>query len=205
MITASATRDPTAPVGYQPGSIVRHPIRALNLVTIGLSVILVPLLGIITWELHGGLSALPIEVTLTPLDIPVALIATISTIMLHELIHATVLRVYGYQVSFGIVWQLLVAYAAAFRQLQRRDHALVTTLAPIVLLTAVMLPLLAAPNHYIVIVAFVVLLTNTAGAVGDLYLTWRLLCLPRQSLLYDVDPTQVMIFVPLPQMDARSQ
>ena len=199
MTTLPIRLDSMAPLGYQPGSIVRHPTLVLNLVALTLSVLLLPLLGVITWELQGGLSALPIEITLTFLDIPIALIAAIITIVLHELIHAAVLCSYGYRVSFGIVWQLLVVYAAAFRQIQRRDHALVTILAPFVLITIIALPLLALPSHYIVTIAFSALLTNTAGAVSDLYLAWQLVRLPRQTLLYDVDPTQVMIFVPLSQ------
>ena len=197
MTTLPITLDSMPPIGYQPGYIIRHPTLALNLAALALSIMLLPLLGVITWELHGGMSALPVEVTLTLWDISVAIIATIMTMVVHEMIHAAVLRAYGYRASFGIVWRLLVAYAAAFQQLQRREHALVTALAPIVVITAVTLPLLAAPNHYSVIVAFVVLVTNTAGAIGDLYLAWQLVRLPRRALLYDVDPTQMVIFLPV--------
>jgi len=59
-----------------------------------------------------------------------------------------------------------------------------------------MLPLLAVPNHYVASVAFSVLLTNTPGAVGDLHLAWQLLRLPRQTLLYDIDPTRMLVFLP---------
>mgnify|MGYP002381342272 CR=1 FL=1 len=196
MCTSPMRFEPLAPIEYQPGYVLRHPTLTLNLLALAVSVISLPLLGVITWELHGGVSALPIEVTLTFLDIPVALIAAIFTIVFHELIHTAVLRSFGYRVSYGIAWRLLVAYAAAFRQLQRRDHALVTAVTPLALITVIALPLLATSSQYIVMFAFSVLLTNTAGAVSDMYLAWQLLRLPRQTLLYDVDTTHMIIFVP---------
>jgi len=190
---------PSTPAGYQPGYVVRHPIGALNLVALVLSIVLVPLLAVIIWELHGGPSELQVDISFTLVDIAGACSTAMLTIVVHELIHGIVLRLFGYRVSFGVEYRLFVAYAAAFRQIQTRNHALMTALAPVVIITTIMLPLLALPNPGVVVAAFAALLTNTAGAVGDVYLTWRLLRLPRQTLLYDVDPSQMLIFVPLPQ------
>ena len=197
MLTSSFTLDPTpsAPAGYRPGCIVRHPLLVLNLVSAAVFILGLPLLGVITLELQGAL-ALPVELVLNVSDIASALGASISTIFLHELIHGGLLRHYGYRASYGVEWRLFVAYTAAFGQFQQRDHAVQTALAPLMIITIAMLPLLAVPNHYIVTVAFAALLTNTPGAVGDLYLAWRLLRLPRQTLVYDVDPQQMLIYLP---------
>jgi len=62
-------------------------------------------------------------------------------------------------------------------------------------------PLLLIPNHYVAIFAVITLLINTTGAVGDLYVSWRLLRLPDQTLLYDVDPEQMLIFIPFPALN----
>ena len=56
--------------------------------------------------------------------------------------------------------------------------------------------MLALPNTIIVWLALIALMMNTGGAVGDLYLVWRLLRLPRETLLYDVDVKTMLIYVP---------
>jgi len=196
MTTLPIQIETVTPSGYQQGLSICHPTLALNLIALTVSILLLPLLGVITWELHGGLAALPVEIAPTFLEIPIALSAAIFTIVLHELVHAAVLRAYDYQVSCGIVWHMLVAYAAAFGQLQRRDHALKIAIAPLVLITAIALPLLATSNQYIVTIAFSALLTNSAGSVSDIYLAWQLARLPRQTLVYDMDPTHMLVFVP---------
>ena len=118
------------------------------------------------------------------------------TTIIHELIHGGVLRSYEYRVAYGVSWRLLVAYAAAFGQFQQRNHALVNALAPLIIITTATVPLLLVPNHYVALAACIALLTNTTGAVGDMYMIWQLLWLPRETLLYEVDPGQVLIFIP---------
>ena len=56
--------------------------------------------------------------------------------------------------------------------------------------------LLALSNSTIVLLALASLMMNTGGAVGDLYLVWRLLRLPRETLLYDVDVKTMLIYMP---------
>ena len=197
MVTPASTRDslPAAPAGYGSGYLVYHPGAVLNVVAAVVFIILLPLLSVMTFGLHGGLS-LPIEVPLDIGAIAVMLAASVVTVFFHELIHGLVLRHYKHRVSYGMETGWLLAYAAAFGQFQSRDHALTVALAPLVLITLTTLPLLAVPNHYVVSVAFSALLTNTSGAVGDLHLAWQLLHLPRQSLLYDMDPARMLVFLP---------
>ena len=197
MVTPASTRDslPAAPAGYGSGYLVYHPGAVLNVVAAVVFIIMLPLLSVMTLGLHGGLS-LPIEVPLDIVAIAAMLAASVATLFFHELIHGLVLRHYKHRVSYGMDMGRLLAYAAAFGQFQARDHALTVALAPLVLITLTMLPLLAVPNHYVASVAFSVLLTNTPGAVGDLHLAWQLLRLPRQTLLYDIDPTRMLVFLP---------
>jgi hypothetical protein len=65
-----------------------------------------------------------------------------------------------------------------------------------VLLSVVMLPMLAIRNNLVVEVAFIVLLVNTSGAFGDLYLTWRLSRIPRRTLAYDTDSSHSYVYEP---------
>lgn len=41
----------------------------------------------------------------------------------------------------------------------------------------------------------IMLLANTPGAVDDMHLAWQLLRLPRQTLLYDLDPARMLAFL----------
>ena len=198
MGTSSTGIELSPPAGYQPGYVLRYPILALNMAAIALFLVMAPLLGVLISRFQW-MSFQATDVLLRPLDSAGLFAATILTVAIHELIHGGVLRYYGYRVTYGVAWRLLVAYAAAFGQFQQRNHALLNALAPLVVITTAVFPLLLIPNHYVAIFAVITLLINTTGAVGDLYITWRLLRLPDQTILYDVDPLQMLIFIPLSQ------
>ncbi len=186
---------PRSLVDYQPARVLGYPALAINLTAAGGSIILLPLLGTLTWELHRLLMQ-PLDLPLTLVDALVMVLATAMTIVTHECIHAFVLRAHGYHVTCDIAWRQFAVYTAAFGQLQQRHHVLWNALAPLVLISVAMLPLLASADHYAVTIAFAALLTNTAGSTADLYLIWRRVRLPRPTLLLDVDPTQTAVFLP---------
>jgi hypothetical protein len=129
-------------------------------------------------------------------QVGVVFLAVVITIIVHEWVHGLVYRVLGYRVSYGLSWRMGAAYAAAFSQWQKRDHNLLAALAPLVLLTPLLITLLAVPNQLLNLAAFAALIFNTSGAVGDLYLSWRLLRLPKDALLYDIDPKTMLIYLP---------
>jgi hypothetical protein len=132
----------------------------------------------------------------TATDWVLILLTVLATLGIHELVHGAAYRLLGYQVSYGMSRHLLAVYAAAFDQWQTRNHNLIVALAPLIVLTVILVPLLAIQSHTIVLVALAALLMNTGGAVGDLYLAWRLLRLPRTALLYDIDTETMLIFEP---------
>lgn len=170
----------------QPTIFLRYPAAALNLAAGALLLIVAPLLYVLVVRFHGH-SAHHILLPLRFLDSAIALLASAATIALHEYIHGLGLRLHGYQVSYGVHWRKFMAYAAVCDQSIERQHVLRIALAPVVIITVVMLPLLAFPNRYVVLVAFSALLTNTSGSVGDLYLVWRLKYLPQWTSLTDID------------------
>jgi hypothetical protein len=198
MTTTQPTSAPPPPAGYQPAYPFRYPKALLQLAGLVLLAVVVPPLIWLTWRVQR----LPGEgrIVLRPLDLVLLLVAAPLTIVVHELIHGLAFRAFGYRVTYGVAWHLGAAYAGAFGQFQRRRHMFVVALAPLLALTAMCLPLLAAPNRAVVIVAFMVLILNTGGAIGDLYLVWRLLRLPRTTLLYDVDTNNMFIFEPVRSM-----
>jgi hypothetical protein len=185
---------PVPPVGYQAPYRFEYPKIMLQIASLGLLVVLVPPLIWLTWSIQR----LPGEgvVIIRPLDLVLLLVAAPLTIVVHELIHGLAFRAFGYRVTYGVAWHLGAAYAGAFGQFQRRRHMFFVALAPLLVLTIVCLPLLAAATRAVVIVAFMVLVLNTGGAVGDLYLVGRLWRLPPGSLLYDTDPNNMFILEP---------
>jgi hypothetical protein len=183
------------PAGYIPEHVVRYPALAVNLASVAILCIITPLL---IW-LTSVLQAMTVHAFALPLTLEDLLLgwsAMIVTVGVHEAIHVVIIRVFGYHASCGFTWRQLAAYAGAFGQWQLRRHALLITLAPLVVITAVAIPFLGAPQRSLVVVGFSALLANTSGVAGDLYVTWQLLRLPRQALIYDVDPTQMLIGVP---------
>ncbi|WP_340674438.1 DUF3267 domain-containing protein [Natrinema zhouii] len=70
-------------------------------------------------------------------------------------------------------------------------------LAPLVSIAIVATPLLAVPVPSIAVTAYMVLVINTTGAVGDLYIIWCLRRMPEGTLLYDVDLRHMYVFEPL--------
>jgi putative zincin peptidase len=188
------TQAPPPLAGYQPPYRFEYPKIKLQLVGLALLLLVVPPLVWLTWQVQN----LPDQgsVVIMPLDLALLLIAVPLTIVIHELIHGLAFRALGYQVTYGVAWHLGAAYAGAFGQFQQRRHMFVVALAPLFVLTAGLLPLLAFPSRAVVIGAFMGLVLNIGGAVGDLYLVWRLLRLPRGALLYDVDTNNMFILEP---------
>ena len=131
------------------------------------------------------------------IDVVIVIATILITLILHELVHGLTYRLLGYEVRYGVSLRHLAAYAGVFKQWQKRDHNLIAALAPLVILTVLFFPLLGASSSRVVLIAFTLILINTAGASGDMYLTLRLLRMPRASLGYDVDVSTMLIYKPL--------
>jgi hypothetical protein len=100
-------------------------------------------------------------------------------------------------VSFGINIFLAEAHTAAFEQWQTRNHNVIVALGPLVVLTALFLPMLCVPNEDIVLAGLIGALMNIGGSVGDIYLAYRLLRMPRRTLLYDVNAKTMLVYAPI--------
>lgn len=183
---------PETPNGYQPPIRFQYPMLTLQLLSVvGLAACVIGF-GAIGTQAQGA-SLLPqnlIEIVLWIGMIPL-------TLVVHELIHGIVYRLLGYRVSYGVSFQLGAAYAAAFGQFQKRGHNLISAVMPLLVITLIGVPLLTLPDSRVLAMcAFIMLLINTSGAVGDLYISYRLLHMPRETLLYDVSIDSMLIFYP---------
>lgn len=182
------------PPGYQPALHFRYPKIALQIAAVILVVALTPILLIFTAMLQGNKGTLSFILNLN--DLLLVVVTIIVTVIIHEAVHGLVYQLLGYKVTYGASLQLLAAYAGAFKQWQKRDHNIAVAAAPLLLLSLLLLPLLALDSRMLVLVGFTALLFNIGGAVGDIYLIWRLARLPRETLVYDLDPTSMLLFLP---------
>jgi len=185
---------PDPPAGYDSAVQFEYPKRPLQITGTILALLLMPLLLFLTAIINDGDIS---TVFGRGLMGAIIMIVTITiTILVHEFIHGLTYRLLGYKVTYGADLKLVAAYAAAFGQFQKRNHNLAVALAPLLVLTPVFLFLLRVANPTIVLIAYTGLLFNTSGAVGDLYLTWRLLHWPTDALLYDVNPSTMLVYLP---------
>lgn len=147
------------------------------------------------WLMGTLRNELVFEVTLGLTGMATVVVALGATFGIHELVHGLVYRLLGYRVSYGVAINIGALYAAAFGQFQTRRDNILCAMAPLVVFTVVLTPLLVGPLS-VALLAFFVLVVNTSGAIGDLYITWRLLRMPPGTLLYDVDARHSYIFYP---------
>ncbi|GAA0224644.1 DUF3267 domain-containing protein [Halobacterium noricense] len=155
--------------------------------------------GFLLWFFQGRPDELTISISISGgrdfLPLFAGLGVFVGTLVVHEAIHGLVFRRLGYRVSYGFEPRIPALYTAAFGQfVTRRDNMLVGV-APLVVMTLVGIPLLAGPMP-VALAAYFALLVNTSGAVGDLYLLWRLRRMPTETVLYDTDIRHSYIFEP---------
>lgn len=197
---------PAAPAGYRPPYEFRYPAGTLFVLPVPLAVGASALFGTLAWIVQGPNLVAAIRETSVPAPAPVPeellalaipfAIALFVTVVIHELLHGFTLRLYGYDVEYGIEPGLGAVYTMALEQFQSREQLLVVTLAPLTVVTLVCLPLLAA-TPLVAVTALFVLVLNTGGAAGDAYLAWRCLKLPPGTLLYDANSEHSYIYEPL--------
>lgn len=156
----------------------------------------VTLPGLFWWTNWWHFAAAYRLLNLSPLDALLMFLIVIITILAHEAVHGFVYTRLGYKVTYGMSGQLGAAFAAAFQQFQTRNHNLLVALAPLFVLTPLGLLLLTSSHLFIQRIGFTIALFNTGGAIGDLYLAYRLLRLPKQALLYDANEQEMYILLP---------
>lgn len=137
-----------------------------------------------------------LEFTVGPAGIAVVAVLSVGTIVVHELVHGLVYRLLSYRVQYGLALNMGAAYAAAFGQFQTRGDNIIVALAPLAVFTVVLTPLLAVESLSVALAAFLVLVVNTSGAIGDLYISWRLFRMPEETLMYDIDARHSYAYYP---------
>lgn len=197
--------DPVPPEGYGPPRRFAYPPLAVNALAAVLTLASLAAFGALALSLRREEFVDWVVVVDTPQTLVLdftgvaaaAVVGLLVTIPLHEGVHGAVSRALGYRVSYGVAATLGGFYAASFGQFQPREHLLPIAVAPLVVIDAVGLVLLAVAPPPVAAAAFGALLVNTGGAAGDLYATAVALRTPPRTLFYDVDLRHSYVFEPL--------
>lgn len=186
------------PAGYRE---VRHFSVSKGSVLITLNILsLLPLIisGLLAFGLlmiyHAELDA-PLVIHALPDDIPrgmgIALI--ILVLPLHEWIHGLWIGRYGHKARYGAKW--FVLFATSDNALFRRNEFIQIALAPLVLISAGGIVLMAfVPLGLAEWIALAVTI-NAAGAIGDIWMTAVVLRYDAVALIRD-EEASMRIFVP---------
>lgn len=131
------------------------------------------------------IASYPFTFDIAPLMLNAAIIlaGTVAYTALHELTHALFIIIFGCKKpSFG--FSGLFAYTKADFYFSKFAY-IVIALAPVVIFGIILPALAFALRDSVLPAVYTIAVINFSGAAGDLYVTARILPLPRDILVYD--------------------
>ncbi len=185
------------PPTFLPGPTLDLSSRRLLLVMNLVGLLLLPLFGwlflLATAALRPELDSLTLEPVVFGLDLVSVLLALLLVMVLHELVHGFFFWLFTRErPEFG--FKLLYAYAAAPGWYFPRWQFVIVGLAPLVLLSLGGLLLIAVlPFHWMPVI-YLAIVTNAAGAVGDLAVVAWLFNRPAHTYVQDEGPRMTLYF-----------
>lgn len=190
----TATTIPEPPKGYREAEPFHYSKFWLHIASLIVLVILLPILLELRIQLNPWVR--PFTFITSWGDILLSVGAVLVVALVHEWLHGFTYQILGYRVHYGFQWNYLSAYAAALEQFQHRNHKIIASYIPLLVINILLLPFLASSIHWQSLIAFAGILFNTSGAVADLYTIYHLSKLPAHALLYDTDPETMLIYKP---------
>lgn len=159
--------------------------------------VLLVLFGVLFSRLAATLGKLPsgaIELGLP--EIGLGILAIVLTLVLHELVHGLVMRIFGARPRYGALWKQAMFYATSPGYAFRRNHYVVVALAPFLLISLlVVLGMWLLQGTVWVALLGVGGLLNASGAVGDLWITRIVLRYPDRAYIMD-ERDGMRVFLP---------
>jgi len=126
------------------------------------------------------------------------LIALVAVPVIHELIHGVAGKLVGVKPAYGVGPGF--AYTT-FREPLGKWQYLAVGLAPLVVLT-ILSVIVAARFESAAIGAIFFAVINAAGAIGDIWMSWRIVRAPRGAIFYDL-ADGFAVLIPDPSTRAR--
>ena len=140
---------------------------------------------------------LPLEVSFgSPLNLLALILGAFLTLIVHEFVHGTAMQLFGAHPKYGVLWKQFIVYATAPGYAFTRAQYLVTSLAPLVVLSLLSIGaiwMLAGTTWvlFFVLVASI----NVGGSVGDLWISLIVLRYPAHAYVMD-ERDGMRIFLP---------
>jgi hypothetical protein len=183
----------TLPDGYQSVYVINLAKNKLLAVVLNLAALVVVLLsfwllGIFTNWVRPELTKSLISIKFGLLDILFLLFLVVLNLIVHELIHGVFFRLFTHsKPAFGL--SLSYAFAAAPDWYIPKRQYWIIGLAPLILIGIAGLLIIAIGPPSWILPALVVTGFNTGGAVGDIWIIYRLLRTSSTSLVNDTGHT----------------
>ncbi len=153
-------------------SVTEKPARFIALQILGL--LSFALSGLIFFSLALGVGKLAMAGSFTfgPGEIGIALVCILLTLVLHELTHGVVMRLFGAKPAYGILWKKMMLYATSPGFAYRRNAYVCILLAPLILISIlVVLGMWMGQGTLWVVVLGLCGAINASGAIGDMWMT----------------------------------
>lgn len=177
--------------------------RVLLLNIVGL--LMLVLFGLVFSSLAVTLGKLPSgRVELGLPEIGLGILAIVLTLVLHELIHGLVMRIFGAKPRYGALWNQAMFYATAPGHAFRRNSYVVIALAPFILISMlVVLGMWLLQGTVWVALLGVGGLFNASGAVGDLWISRIVLGYSDNAYIMD-ERDGMRVFLPYTEINSSN-
>ena len=181
--------------GYQEGKSIKFNFVVLTIVSLALGLFALIFFYIVRFWIENGYSPSESSGSLNPLQVLAAMIVVFIMMVVHEGIHGMTFKLFGYKVKYGVIMPF-AAYAMADKQFIRRRDYFIVGMAPLFVINIVSLLIFFLRIPLLSDIAYVAIVFNTAGAVGDIWLASKIFFSPKKTLFYDYSPTENYIYLP---------
>ena len=186
----------TLPKGYEEVLFykINKPLRIIVLQIFSIPLVIV--FGLIFLNVAIGLGKLRSQVQIGLPEMILLVVGTLLTLVLHELTHGVVMRMFGAKPRYGVLWKQAMFYATTPGYAYRRNDYLLITLAPLSILSVlVILGIWLMQGTLWVALLGICGAINAAGAIGDLWIA--IIVLRYTSTAYVIDERDgVRVFLP---------
>ncbi len=153
--------------------------------------------GIVFFWLAIQLGKMSFNINITSV-IPILLLlaAVLLMMVLHELAHGLMMRLFGAHPIYGILWSAGAFYATSPGYPYTRQQYLIVATTPLILLSVLAVLLMAfTAGSSLVWIWTICAIYNAAGSAGDLWIVAVVLRYPPETLVID-EKDGVKIFMP---------
>lgn len=172
----------------------RRRVIAMNILAVPLCVIF----GVLFFSLAIRLGKMPSEGEYGLSNVGLTFAGILLTLVLHELTHGGMMRLFGARPRYGFLWKGLMLYATSPGFAYRRNNYIIIALAPFIVISIlVILGMWGLQGTMWVALLAICGIVNASGAIGDLWITMIVLRYARTAFVMD-ERDGIRVFLPRP-------